>query len=80
VPPDALANRINDCGAEVVITAKTAPRGDRRTNLKSDADAALLHCLGKVRCTEMNRLLDGSCKVGEPGEGFFWWSLQTWPR
>ncbi|WP_042244403.1 acetate--CoA ligase [Paracoccus sp. PAMC 22219] len=48
--PDALANRINDCGAKVLVTADTAPRGGRRTNLKSNADAALLHCSDKVRC------------------------------
>ncbi|MBC7158000.1 MAG: acetate--CoA ligase, partial [Rhodobacteraceae bacterium] len=48
--PDALANRINDCGAKVVITADTAPRGGRRTPLKSNTDAALLHCSDKVRC------------------------------
>jgi acetyl-CoA synthetase len=48
--PDALANRINDSGAKVVITADTAPRGGRRTPLKSNADAALLHCSDKVRC------------------------------
>ena len=48
--PDALANRINDCGAKVVITADTAPRGGRRTALKANTDAALLHCSDKVRC------------------------------
>ncbi len=48
--PDALANRINDCGAKVVITADTAPRGGRRTGLKANTDAALLHCSDKVRC------------------------------
>lgn len=48
--PDALANRINDSGAKVVITADTAPRGGRRTGLKSNTDAALLHCSDKVRC------------------------------
>lgn len=48
--PDALANRINDSGAKVLVTADTAPRGGRRTNLKSNADAALLHCSDKVRC------------------------------
>ncbi|MGR3452682.1 acetate--CoA ligase [Pseudooceanicola sp.] len=48
--PDALANRINDCDAKVVITADTAPRGGRRTALKSNTDAALLHCSDKVRC------------------------------
>ncbi|OOY14225.1 acetate--CoA ligase [Thioclava marina] len=48
--PDALANRINDSGAKVVITADTAPRGGRRTPLKANTDAALLHCSDKVRC------------------------------
>ncbi|MBC7154336.1 MAG: acetate--CoA ligase [Rhodobacteraceae bacterium] len=48
--PDALANRINDSGAKVVITADTAPRGGRRTALKGNTDAALLHCSDKVRC------------------------------
>ena len=48
--PDALANRINDSGAKVLVTADTAPRGGRRTNLKSNADAALLHCSDKVHC------------------------------
>ena len=48
--PDALANRINDCGAKLVITADTAPRGGRRTQLKANTDAALLHCSDRVRC------------------------------
>ncbi|GAB4387174.1 acetate--CoA ligase [Albidovulum sp.] len=48
--PDALANRINDCDAKLVITADTAPRGGRRTPLKSNADAALLHCDDRVKC------------------------------
>ena len=48
--PDSLANRINDCQAKLVITADTAPRGGKRTALKSNADAALLRCSEKVRC------------------------------
>ena len=48
--PDALSNRINDCGAKAVITADFAPRGGRKTPLKANTDAALLHCSDKVRC------------------------------
>jgi len=48
--PDALANRVNDCGAKLVITADSAPRGGRRTMLKANTDAALLHCSDRVRC------------------------------
>ncbi|MCK0101945.1 acetate--CoA ligase [Pseudohalocynthiibacter sp. F2068] len=47
--PDALANRINDSEAKVVITADEAPRGGRNTALKSNTDAALLHCSDKVK-------------------------------
>jgi acetyl-CoA synthetase len=48
--PDALANRINDSEAKVVITADFAPRGGRKTPLKSNTDAALLHCSDRVKC------------------------------
>ena len=48
--PDALANRINDSEAKVVITADHAPRGGRKTPLKANTDAALLHCSDKVKC------------------------------
>nr|WP_241651183.1 acetate--CoA ligase [Sinirhodobacter populi] len=56
--PDALANRINDCGAKLVITADTAPRGGKRTPLKANTDAALLHCSDKVRCLVVRRTGD----------------------
>jgi acetyl-CoA synthetase len=48
--PDALANRINDCGADIVITADYAPRAGKATPLKSNTDAALLHCSDRVKC------------------------------
>ena len=48
--PDALANRINDSEAKVVITSDFAPRGGKKTALKSNTDAALLHCNDHVKC------------------------------
>jgi len=48
--PDALANRINDCDAKLVITADFAPRGGRKTALKANTDAALLGCDDRVKC------------------------------
>ncbi len=48
--PDALANRINDSEAKVVITSDFAPRGGKKTPLKSNTDAALLHCRDNVKC------------------------------
>jgi acetyl-CoA synthetase len=48
---DALADRIIDCGARLVITADEAPRGGRNTPLKANAEKAL------VKCGDGHRLL-----------------------
>ena len=53
--PDALAARINGSDARLVITADEAPRGGRKTPLKSNADAALLHCKDSVKCLVVKR-------------------------
>jgi acetyl-CoA synthetase len=42
--PDSLANRIQDAGARVLITADEGRRGGRAVALKSNADVALKHC------------------------------------
>ncbi len=42
--PDSLANRIQDAGVQVLITADEGRRGGRRVALKANADAALAHC------------------------------------
>ena len=47
---DALANRINDCDAKVVITADYGPRAGKKSALKSNADKALFDCSDKVKC------------------------------
>lgn len=59
--PDALADRINDCGASLVITADHAPRGGRSTALKANTDAALARCNESVQCLMVTR-------TGEPVE------------
>ena len=53
--PDALADRINDCGAELLITADFAPRGGRSTHLKSNADQALRRCSDRVKLLVCSR-------------------------
>ncbi len=53
--PDALGARINGCDAKLVITADYAPRGGRETPLKSNTDAALLHCKDSVKCLVVKR-------------------------
>ena len=42
--PEALAARIDGCGAKLLITADEAPRGGRNTPLKTNADKALEIC------------------------------------
>ncbi len=53
--PDALADRINDCDAKLLITADFAPRGGRVTPLKSNADRALAKCGDDVKCLVVKR-------------------------
>ncbi|MCA8878410.1 MAG: acetate--CoA ligase [Rhodobacteraceae bacterium] len=53
--PDALAARVNGCDAKVVITADEAPRGGRKTPLKTNADQALLHCKDSVKLLVVKR-------------------------
>ena len=42
--PDSLANRIQDCGSTVLITADEGRRGGRKVALKTNADEALKQC------------------------------------
>ncbi|MBI1170759.1 acetate--CoA ligase [bacterium] len=48
--PDALANRINDSEAKIVITADFGPRAGKKVPLKANTDQALLHCKDNVKC------------------------------
>jgi acetyl-CoA synthetase len=42
--PEALASRIGDCAASLVVTADHAPRGGKATPLKANVDKALAIC------------------------------------
>ncbi|EPX83152.1 Acyl-coenzyme A synthetase/AMP-(fatty) acid ligase [Rubellimicrobium thermophilum DSM 16684] len=56
--PDALANRITDCDARVVITADTGPRGGRKTPLKQNVDAALAQITQDMKVMVVRRTGD----------------------
>ena len=66
--PEALASRVNDCEAKLVITADEAPRGGRSTPLKGNADAALANCLDSVKCLVVQRT--GAEVVWQEGRDF----------
>ncbi|WP_137700001.1 acetate--CoA ligase [Marimonas lutisalis] len=52
--PEALASRIEDCGASLVVTADEAPRGGRNTPLKANVDKAMEIC-GDVQTLVVER-------------------------
>jgi len=53
--PDALADRVKDCGAKLVITADEAPRGGKNTPLKANADIAMEKCGDDVKLLVVKR-------------------------
>ena len=53
--PDALASRVNQCEAKVVVTADEAPRGGRNTPLKTNADKAFAKVDGDVKMLVVKR-------------------------
>jgi len=56
--PDALASRITDCGAKLVVTADEGPRGGKNVPLKENVDAAL-DISGDVTCLVVARTNGG---------------------
>ncbi len=42
--PESLANRVQDCGSTVLVTADAGARGGKRVPLKANVDAALESC------------------------------------
>ncbi|MBU6165207.1 MAG: acetate--CoA ligase [Alphaproteobacteria bacterium] len=53
--PEALAGRIEDCGARIVITADEGLRAGRQVPLKANVDAALAHCPDVARVLVVRR-------------------------
>jgi len=66
----SLADRINDCGCKMVLTADGAYRGDKKINLKSIVDEAVEKCPTVETCILLNRTqLSVNIKSGRD----FWW-------
>ena len=68
--PDALADRVKDCGAKLVITADEAPRGGKNTPLKANADIAMEKCGEDVKLLVVKRT---SGDVAWNAERDVWW-------
>jgi len=53
--PDSLANRIQDCDSNIVITADEGLRGGRKVPLKANSDQALENCPSIEKCVVVKR-------------------------
>ncbi len=53
--PDSLANRIQDCDSNILITADEGLRGGRKVPLKKNADAAMANCPSIKHCVVVKR-------------------------
>lgn len=69
--PDALASRIDDCGATAVITADEGRRGGKTVPLKANVDAALDRIESKVRFVLTVEVTDCGAPL-EPGRDVSW--------
>jgi len=52
----SLVDRINDCGCRMVLTADGSSRGDKKTDLKSIVDEALVQCPTVERVVVLERI------------------------
>ena len=68
--PEALASRINDCDARVVITADEGLRGSKVVPLKKNVDEAIRHALGVERVLVVEHTGN---KVPMKGGRDIWW-------
>ncbi|GAB4115648.1 MAG: acetate--CoA ligase [Acidobacteriota bacterium] len=70
--PEALRDRINDCGAKILITADGAWRRGNRVPLKENADEALKDCPSIERVLVVNHAQDAR-DVEMIGPRDVWW-------
>ena len=69
--PDALASRIDDCGATAVITADEGRRGGKTIPLKANVDAALDRAEGNVNFVLTVQVTGADIEM-VPGRDHYW--------
>jgi acetyl-CoA synthetase len=69
--PDALASRIDDCGASAIITADEGRRGGKTVPLKTNVDEALERCEAKIGFVLSVEVTGASVPL-RPGRDFSW--------
>lgn len=74
----SLRERINDCGAKLLITADEGVRGGRFVPLKANSDEALLECPSIEKVVVVQRT-NNSVDM-EPGRDYWWHELMADPE
>ncbi len=74
----SLRERINDCGAKLLITADEGVRGGRFVPLKANSDEALLECPSIEKVVVVKRT-NNSVDM-EPSRDFWWGDLMSDPE
>ncbi len=69
--PDAIRDRVNDCGAVLMITADVGYRGGKEIPLKKNADQAMEQCGGIRNCIVVNRSGQRKAET-HPGRDLWW--------
>ena len=52
---DSIADRVNNCKSDYIITADEGIRGGKTIHLKSITDEALIHCPNVKKCIVVKR-------------------------
>ncbi|MCU0682277.1 MAG: acetate--CoA ligase [Polyangiaceae bacterium] len=70
---EALRDRINDCGAKVVVTQDGAYRRGQIVKMKATVDAAVVHCQTIERVVVYRRLTDAELPIElDPARDLLW--------
>ena len=69
--PEALASRIDDCGARAIITADEGRRGGRTVSLKANVDEAIAHAATRISLV-LTVEVTGAVISVTPGRDVLW--------
>ena len=78
--PDSLADRINDCGANFVITADGGWRRGKVVHLKDNADEAMAKTDHVKRCVVVRRVGDAASIHMDPDRDIWWHDAEAETR
>ncbi len=73
--PDSIANRVQDCDSNLVVTSDEGLRGGRKVGLKANVDHALVNC-PSVQKVVVVKHTGGACDI-KAGRDVWWHELMA---